>query len=93
LHADPVAAKAAGFERPILHGLALMGIAAHAVLRSMLNYDAARFASMRVRFTAPALPGETFRTELWLEGSVVSLRTLALERGVVVLNHSCVKLR
>ena len=47
-----------------------MGVAAHAVLRTLLDYDAARFAGMRVRFTAPALPGDTLRTELWVDGNV-----------------------
>lgn len=93
LHADPMVAAAAGFERPILHGMALMGVAAHAVLRTVLHYDDARFAGMRVRFTAPAWPGDTLRTEMWVRDAVVSLRTTALERGVVVLNNSRVDLR
>lgn len=92
LHADPAVARAAGFERPILHGMATMGVAAHAVLRTLLDYDPARFACMRVRFTAPALPGDTLRTELWRDGPVVSLRTTALERGAVVLNNGRVDL-
>lgn len=93
LHADPAVAAAAGFARPILHGMATMGIAAHAVLRSVLDYDAARFAAMRVRFTAPVFPGDTLRTELWVDGDVVSLRSSALERGVVVLDKGRVDLR
>lgn len=93
LHADPEVARAAGFERPILHGMATMGVAAHAVLRKLLAYDATRFAAMRVRFTAPALPGDTLRTELWVDGPVVSLRTTAVERGAVVLNNGRVDLR
>ncbi|MES2999519.1 MAG: MaoC/PaaZ C-terminal domain-containing protein [Pseudomonadota bacterium] len=88
LHADPAVARAAGFERPILHGMATMGIAAHAVLKTLLGYDDRRFAGMRARFTAPALPGDTLRTEMWLDGKVVSLRTTALERGAVVLNNT-----
>jgi len=93
LHADPAVARAAGIERPILHGMATMGVAAHAVLRTLLDYDSSRFAAMRVRFTAPAVPGDTLRTELWIDGPVVSLRTTALERGVVVLNNARVDLR
>jgi acyl dehydratase len=92
LHADPSVARAAGFERPILHGMATMGVAAHAVLRTLLDYDPSRFGSMRVRFTAPAVPGDTLRTELWVDGNVVSLRTTALERGAVVLNNARVDL-
>jgi acyl dehydratase len=93
LHADPEVARAAGFERPILHGMATMGVAAHAVLRTLLDYDSSHFAAMRVRFTTPALPGDTLRTELWVDGTVVSLRTTALERGAVVLNNARVDLR
>jgi acyl dehydratase len=70
-----------------------MGVAAHAVLRGLLDYDESRFAGMRVRFTAPAFPGDTLRTELWLDGSIVSLRTTAVERGAVVLNNGRVELR
>jgi acyl dehydratase len=93
LHADPAVAAAAGFERPILHGMALMGIAAHAVLRTVLGYDSGRFAGMRVRFTAPAWPGDTLRTDMWVRGRTVSLRTTALERGAVVLNNARVDVR
>jgi acyl dehydratase len=42
---------------------------------------------MQVRFSAPVFPGETIRTEMWLEGERVSFRARAVERGVVVLNN------
>lgn len=87
LHADPEVARAAGFDRPVLHGMATMGIVAHAVMRQVLDYDAARIASLRVRFTAAAFPGDTLRTEIWVDGNVLSLRTTAIERKVVVLNN------
>lgn len=93
LHADPAVAAAAGFARPILHGMALMGVAAHAVMRKVLGYDDTRFAGMRVRFTAPAWPGDTLRTEMWVRGDTVSLRTTAVERQAVVLNNARVTLR
>lgn len=93
LHADPAVARSGGFERPILHGLCTLGVAGHAVLKTVLGYDPARFAGMRVRFTAPVLPGDTLRTELWVDGDTVSLRTTAVERKLVVLNHGRVDLR
>ncbi|MFT4067831.1 MaoC/PaaZ C-terminal domain-containing protein [Paraburkholderia sp.] len=93
LHADPSVAAAAGFARPILHGMALMGVAAHAVLRTVLDYDDTRFAGMRVRFTAPAWPGDTLRTEMWVRDGTVSLRVTAVERNVVVLTNARVDLR
>jgi acyl dehydratase len=92
LHADPAVAQTAGFARPILHGLATMGVAMHAVLKTLLGYDATSVRGMRVRFTAPVLPGETLRTELWRDGAVISLRTTAVERGAIVLNAGRVDL-
>jgi acyl dehydratase len=87
LHADPAVARAAGFDRPILHGLCTLGVAGHALLRSCCDYDATRMRSLALRFSAPVFPGETIRTEMWLEGSVVSFRARAVERDVVVLNN------
>ncbi len=87
LHADPAVARAAGFDRPILHGLCTLGVAGHALLRSCCNYDATRMRSLALRCSAPVFPGETIRTEMWLEGSVVSFRARAVERDVVVLNN------
>ncbi len=92
LHADPAVAATAGFAQPILHGLATMGVAMHAVLKTLLAYDASAVRGMRVRFTAPVLPGDTLRTELWRDGTVISLRTRAVERGVTVLDAGRVDL-
>jgi len=86
LHADPAVASDAGFARPILHGLCTMGVACHAALRGMLQYRAEHIRAMRVRFTGVVLPGDTIRTELWMDGDVISFRATALERNVVVLN-------
>jgi acyl dehydratase len=87
LHADPAVAKAAGFPRPILHGLATFGIAGHAIIRSLCGYDPTRLTAIAGRFSAPVFPGETIRTELWREGAVVSFRARVAERGVVALNN------
>ena len=92
LHADPEVARSAGFPRPILHGMCTMGVACHAVLRGLLAYDPAPIRGMRVRFTAPVFPGETIRTELWIDGDVVSFRSTVLERDIVVLNAGRVDL-
>ncbi|MFT6559725.1 MaoC/PaaZ C-terminal domain-containing protein [Sneathiella sp.] len=87
LHADPRVATAAGFKAPILHGLATLGAAGHAVLKDACAYDPARFKSMRLRFTAPVYPGETIVTEIWKDGSDVSFRCRVKERDIVVLNN------
>ena len=85
LHAVPAVARAAGFEAPILHGLATLGVAGHAIVKVCCAYDPARLHSMDLRFSAPVYPGETIRTEMWRDGAVVSFRARALERDVVVL--------
>ena len=93
LHADPATARAAGFERPILHGLATYGVAGHAVLKVACDSRPERLAMLYTRFTAPVYPGETLRTELWLDGSEVRFRTRALERDVLVLNNGRAEIR
>ena len=87
LHVEPAVAKAAGFSRPILHGLATYGVAGHAILRTCCDYEPARLKSLAVRFSAPVYPGETIRTEIWREGHAVRFRARALERDLVVLSH------
>ncbi|MTH96195.1 MaoC/PaaZ C-terminal domain-containing protein [Roseibium sp. RKSG952] len=91
LHADPAVATDAGFTAPILHGLCTLGIAGHAVLRSFCKYDTSLFKSLKLRFSSPVYPGETIRTEMWLDGDEVSFRSRALERGVVVLDNGRVE--
>ncbi len=87
LHAEPAVARAAGFPRPILHGLATFGVAGHAILKSLCGYDPARLTAIAGRFSAPVFPGETIRTEMWRDGGVVSFRARVVERDVVALNN------
>ena len=87
LHRDPGIAKKAGFDVPILHGLCSYGIACHAVLKTMCDYDQTRMKSFDVRFSSPVFPGETHIVEMWKDGDVVSFRTRIKERGVVSINN------
>ncbi len=87
LHADPAVARAAGFERPILQGLGTFGVAGHAILCSVCDYDPARLRSIAGRFSAPVYPGETVRTEMWRDGDVVSFRARVVERDAVAINN------
>ena len=91
LHADPEFAKAAGFPRPILHGLATFGVAGHALLKAVCGYDPARLTAIAGRFSAPVFPGETIRTEIWQHknntGSVLSFRARVVERDAVAINN------
>lgn len=87
LHADPDVATAAGFERPILHGLCTYAVAGRAVLKACCGNDPSRLRRFDLRFSAPVLPGETVRTEIWRDGSRVSFRARVVERDIVVLNN------
>ena len=87
LHADPDVAAAAGFERPILHGLCSYAVAGRAVLKACCGNDPTRLKRFDLRFSAPVMPGETIRTEIWRDGSTVSFRARVVERDVVVLNN------
>jgi acyl dehydratase len=87
LHVDPAVAKAAGFPRPILHGLATFGVAGHAVLKSICGYDPGRLKSIAGRFSSPVFPGDTIRTELWRDGNIVSFRARAVEHDVIAINN------
>lgn len=88
LHADPAVARTGGFARPILHGLCTYGVAGHAILKSLCDYDPTRLRRFDVRFSSPVYPGETIRTEIWKDGAGrASFRCRVLERDVVVLNN------
>jgi acyl dehydratase len=87
LHVDPTVAEAAGFPRPILHGLATFGVACHAILKTICGYDPARLTAIAGRFSAPVFPGETIRTEMWNDDGLVSFRARVLDRDVIALNN------
>lgn len=87
LHADPAVAEAAGFPRPILHGLATFGVAGFAVLAGAAGADPAALREIGCRFSAPVFPGETIRTDMWIDDAIVAFRCTAIERDKVVLDR------
>lgn len=87
LHAEPAIARKAGFRQPILHGLATMGMATRALLRSLCDNDPTRLRSMFVRFTSPVYPGETIRTEVYEHAGFLRFRCRVVERDIVVLDR------
>ncbi|WP_419825769.1 MaoC/PaaZ C-terminal domain-containing protein [Sphingomonas sp.] len=93
IHADPAVAAAAGFDKPILHGLCSMGVAAKGLVDLFCYGDADRLTSMAVRFTSPVFPGETLRVEAWREEDRIPFRLRAVERDVLVLNACEAKVR
>lgn len=91
LHSDPVFAKRAGFERPILHGLCTFGFTGRALLHSLCGSDPERFRSMYGRFSRPSYPGDSFTVSMWVDGSRARFRT-ENQRGEVVIDQGVLEL-
>merc|ERR1711976_941821 len=71
LHIDPDMAAMGGFDKPILHGLCFFGITAKLVVQGLCDGDDTRLAEFNGRFTSHVFPGETIKTQMWLNGSQV----------------------
>ena len=94
LHIDPEFATMAGFERPILHGLCTFGNIGRAVIEGMCDGDPTRFRSIKVRFAAPVIPGETIVTDMWKESDTdIIVRGRVKERDVEVVKNARVTIR
>ncbi len=65
IHSHPEVAKAAGFDRPILHGLCFYGIAARTALKALAGDDPSRFKAFESRFAKVVMPGDTLIVEAW----------------------------
>jgi acyl dehydratase len=93
LHRDPAIARAAGFPRPILHGLCSFGTACRAVLSTLAAYQPERIKQFDVRFSKPVFPGETLVVEMWADGGTISWRAAVKERpGTIALNNGLCRL-
>ena len=68
LHSDPEFASAAGFPRPILHGLCTYGMTCKALVDTLLDADASQVVSFGARFAGVVFPGETIRANVWRDG-------------------------
>ncbi|HUV10612.1 MAG TPA: MaoC/PaaZ C-terminal domain-containing protein [Acidimicrobiia bacterium] len=92
VHSDPRFARAAGFDRPILVGLGTLGFAGRALLDAMCDGDPARMRAIEGRFAAPAHPGDTLETAMWLDADGAGATfTTTTQRGDVVLDRGRVE--
>ncbi|WP_436740106.1 MaoC/PaaZ C-terminal domain-containing protein [Streptomyces sp. BBFR102] len=93
LHVDPEFAKAAGFDRPVLHGLASYGLMAKALVGGVLDGDASRLTELSVRFGGVLFPGESVRTAVWRDGDRLLLHATCPERDdAPVLVHGTARI-
>ena len=87
LHSDPEFAAAAGFPRPILHGLCTYGMTCKALVDTLLEGDVSSVHSYGARFAGVVFPGETLRANIWKEGDkLVATITSSSREDVVVLS-------
>ncbi|MGH3564145.1 MAG: MaoC family dehydratase, partial [Mycobacterium sp.] len=86
LHSDPEFAAAAGFPRPILHGLCTYGMTCKAMVDALLDSDVAAVRAYGARFTGVVFPGEALRAGVWKEGGrfVASVVAPARENAAVL---------
>lgn len=92
IHADPIIARTAGFDRPISHGLNILGLACRAILRSFAPGHPERLRTVSVRFASPTFPGDTIRIDMFEEQDVIRFQATALERQAIVLDRGACQL-
>lgn len=87
LHSDPGFASAAGFPRPILHGLCTYGMTCKALVDKLLDGDASAVGSYGGRFAGVVFPGETIRASVWREdGRYAGVVTVPSRDNLTVLS-------
>ena len=87
LHSDPNFAKAAGFEKPILHGMCTYGIACRSLVDKICENDASKLKRFDCRFSSPVYPGETIITEMWKKDKMIYFNSKVKERDKLVLKN------
>ena len=92
LHVDPARARAAGFPRPILHGLCSYGFACRAILETICDYDSTLIGEFNARFSAPVYPGDVITTDMWQIADEVSFRCRVEARNTTVVDNGYCRL-
>ncbi|MBS1848991.1 MAG: MaoC family dehydratase N-terminal domain-containing protein [Actinobacteria bacterium] len=90
LHSDPSFAAAAGFDRPILHGLCTYGFTCRGLITALCDGDPTRLSSMDGRFSSPVYPGETLTVRVWRSGDGEAVFTThgSDDRVVISAGHT-----
>lgn len=89
LHSDPARARQAGYQTPILHGLATSGIAVRLLVNELCHGDPAQVSGFSVRYTAPVVPGEELAVSFWRDTGAARFQVhredgrLACDRGIL----------
>ena len=87
LHSDPAFARAAGLDRPILHGLCTYGIGCKAIVDHYLDGDVRQVGTYGARFAGTVIPGETLQANIWQQdGKYIGVLTAPGRDNAVVLS-------
>lgn len=88
LHIAPEAAKVAGFDRPILHGLCTYGHAGRALVQRACGGDPVRLRSFAARFSGVVFPGDTLTTSGWQTSPGRWVLQVVTQEDKIVLSHA-----
>ncbi|WP_321965031.1 MaoC/PaaZ C-terminal domain-containing protein [Paraburkholderia sp. J7] len=88
LHVDPSVARTVGFERPILHGMCTFGTTVLSLVRLLVPNRPGAIRHMKMRFTAPVLPGDRLSIDVWhIRPGSVRFRVRVPSREAVVIDY------
>ncbi len=82
LHADPDIARRAGFDRPILHGLASYAMAGVAVARAC-GHPPTHVSALQCRFSGVIFPGDAVEFRIWRDSDRAMFQAFVGERKVL----------
>lgn len=82
IHIDPVVAAQNGFDRPILHGLCTLGIAAREVA-AIQGRHPADLKAISAKLSAPVMPGDSITTLAWQVQDAVAFEARVGDRLVL----------
>jgi acyl dehydratase len=84
LHSDPAFAQAAGFDRPILHGLCTFGVSTRVIVEAVAGGDGARVQSVAGSFASPVFPGDPLTIDIWrMDEDHLAFRTRVNDTDVI----------
>ncbi|WP_162487259.1 MULTISPECIES: MaoC/PaaZ C-terminal domain-containing protein [unclassified Variovorax] len=92
LHSDPAVAAAAGFSRPILHGLCTLGLIEKSVVQGFCAYETKLVSGLQIRFAGFLYPGETLRIRMHRNDGTVFFEAMVVEREEKLIAQGSVQL-
>jgi acyl dehydratase len=75
-------------ERRIVGGDDTYSVVGRALLSALADHDPLRVRQIDVRFSRPVAPGETIRTDIWIESDgKAAFQSTSIEGDVTVLSN------